>query len=285
MLKLSPSTDTTDETFGFTAVADTLESAASVATLTHPRTRAGTAEYIPSYSAALSSLQPLSSLVAAAATAATANATAKQRRSTAPQGQASPITRVDSAFLHHPSTATGELGARRPSTSVGNSISQTVNVKNELNRSIRSLQHPELEGFPSSPLSYGSHMMSKQVRISEDAGHKSILLTGNEGVNELDKVIAVINDDPDAQLSHEKMVEIKAIRKQIVTMLSHKIVAMSDRKVMKKHPQLATAKAAEEKRVGRALTLKPIEKPEDKQKQKGAAVPATPAVGVSVIGK
>ena len=74
-----------------------------------------------------------------------------------------------------------------------------------------------------------------------------------EDENDIDKVIGMINSDPSAKLSDTKMQELKNVRAHIVTLLAHKVAE-------KKKPtgRPATAKAADDGRKGRALTLKKL---------------------------
>ena len=105
--------------------------------------------------------------------------------------------------------------------------------------------------FPASN-QFDSHMGAKPTRIAEDAGHRAVIMT-RQNEHDIDKVIGVINSDPDAKLSDDKMHELKDIRAHIVTMLANK---MTEKKKSTGRP--ATAKAADDGRKGRAFTLKKL---------------------------
>jgi hypothetical protein len=155
------------------------------------------------------------------------------------------------AFLPDRPSSSPDGGLRRPSTSGGNAISYSANLRSELHRCYR-------DGVVGEPLEastsnqYDSHMGARQSRVVDDAGHRAVIMT-REDEHDIDKVIGVINSDPSAKLSDSKMQELKNVRAHIVTMLAHKV---TERKKPTGRP--ATAKAADDGRKGRAFTLKKL---------------------------
>lgn len=160
---------------------------------------------------------------------------------------------MSQSFLLPDRPSSPDGAGRRPSTSGGNSISYSANLRQELHRCYRDTglhAGPPLD-LPASN-QYDNHMCARQARIVEDAGHKAVIMT-KEDENDIDKVIGMINSDPSAKLSDTKMQELKNVRAHIVTLLAHKV---TDRKKPTGRP--ATAKAADDGRKGRALTLKKL---------------------------
>ena len=147
------------------------------------------------------------------------------------------------------------IPVRRPSTSDGTSVSHSFNLRHELHRGFRAV-HADPRDLPPTEDAYDSHVLAKQARITDDAGHRSILLT-NQDAKDVQQVLAAINRDPTAQVSEARMGELKEVRKHIVTILADKVASGASGTLLKKKPTArpATAKAREESERGRALPL------------------------------
>ena len=149
----------------------------------------------------------------------------------------------------------GAGAARRPSTSGGTSASHSTNLRHELHRGFRAL-HGDPRDLQASDTAYDSHHLAKQARITDDAGHRAMLLT-NQDTKDVSRVISAINRDPTAHMSDDRMGELKEVRARIVSLLADKVVSGASGTLMKKKPTArpATAKAREESERGRALPL------------------------------
>ena len=94
---------------------------------------------------------------------------------------------------------------RRPSTSDSTTMSHSNNLKHELKRIVRSINNNIVPINSNEPnLSHRSHMMSRQSRIMNEAGHISVQFANDEGVKEMDKIINVINSDPNGTISDDR---------------------------------------------------------------------------------
>ena len=161
----------------------------------------------------------------------------------------------DSSRDASPDPLGSALPVRRPSTSDGTSVSHSFNLRHELHRGFRAV-HADPRDLPPTEDAYDSHVLAKQARITDDAGHRSILLT-NQDAKDVQQVLAAINRDPAAQVSEARMGELKEVRKHIVTILADKVASGASGTLLKKKPTArpATAKAREESERGRALPM------------------------------
>ena len=164
-----------------------------------------------------------------------------------------------------PSPSPGGNG-RRPSTTSGNSVSTTSNLRRELRRSMARVaegerQLPDAATAASSGAAtiansttnfVDSHLFAKQARITDEAGHKAVAIRHNGLVTqEVSQVVSAINSDPRGKIPDQKMAELKLVRAQMVSILAHQVVDKKQRPVM-----LATAAAADEQRRGRGMALR-----------------------------